>query len=80
MHCTYVCKVRTEARLHVLQIVTYTVRVKRMEYKGEQSFGRNMMQALKLLRLAKRHISEEIKDVAIAVIELRLSEGIIGSE
>ena len=44
-----------------------------------------MMQALELLRLVKRHISrrsdislnsEEIKAVAIAVIKLRLSEGI----
>jgi len=39
-----------------------------------------MMQALKLLWLAKRDISgqssEEIKPVALAIIELRLSEGI----
>jgi len=42
-----------------------------------------MMQALELLRLAKRHVSdkmtlnsEEIKAVVIAVIELHLSEGI----
>jgi len=39
-----------------------------------------MIQALKLLRLAKRHkatlISEEIKPIAIAIIELCLSEGI----
>ena len=41
------------------------------------------MQALELLRLAKRHIlgqndlnSEEIKPVTVAMIELRLSEGI----
>jgi len=44
------------------------------------SFGKIMMQALELLRLAKRHISrqatlnsEEIKPVALANIELRLS-------
>ena len=56
-----------------------------MEHKGEQSsFGKTMMQALKLLRLMKRHvsrdeatlISEEIKPVAITIIELLLSEGI----
>ena len=43
-----------------------------------------MMQALKLLRLVKRHIprdeamlsSEEIKPVAVAIIKLCLSEGI----
>jgi len=39
-----------------------------------------MMQALELLRLVKRHEatlnSEEIKPVAIVIIELRLSEGI----
>ena len=47
------------------------------------SFGRTMMQALELLRLAKRHVSgrsdvnsEEIKPVAIAIIELHLAEGI----
>ena len=54
-----------------------------MEYKGEQkvSFGRTMMQAMELLRLAKSTSpdkatlnSEEIKPVAIAIIELRLSE------
>ena len=53
-----------------------------MEHKGEQSsFGKTMMQALKLLRLMKRHvsrdeatlISEEIKPVAITIIELPLS-------
>ena len=39
-----------------------------------------MMQALKLLQLVKRHSSglnnEEIKPVALAIIELPLSEGI----
>jgi len=43
-----------------------------------------MMQALELLRLAKRQVlgqsmmlnSKEIKPVAIAIIEFRLSEGI----
>jgi len=43
-----------------------------------------MMQALELLQLDKRHISraeaaldsEEFKPIAIAIIELRLSEGI----
>jgi len=49
----------TEAITRVPQIVTYAVRDKGMEYKGEKkvSFGRTMMQALELLRLAKRHIS-----------------------
>ena len=44
-----------------------------------------MMQALELLRLGKRHISgqsdneqyKEIKSIALAVIELCLSEGVI---
>jgi len=47
------------------------------------SFGRTMMQALELLRLGKSTSpdeatlnSEEIKPVAIAIIELRLSERI----
>ena len=47
------------------------------------SFGRTMMRALELQRLAKRHISgeatlnsEESKPIALAVIKLRLSEGI----
>ena len=47
------------------------------------SFGRTMMQALELLRLVKGMSpneatlnSEEIKPLAIASIELRLSEGI----
>ena len=39
-----------------------------------------MMQAFELLRFTKRHISrqnsEEIKHLDIAIIELRLSEGI----
>jgi len=47
-----------------------------------------MIWALELLRLVKRHISgrsnvehsEEIKPVAIATIELRLSEGISHSQ
>jgi len=45
-----------------------------------------MMQAVELLRLAKRHVSgqatlysEEIKPVALAIIELHLSEGITQS-
>ena len=55
------------------------------ERNGEQrrtkiSFGRTMMRALKLQRLAKRDEatlnSEEIKPVALVVIELHLSEGI----
>ena len=52
-----------------------------MEHRGK--FGRTMMQALELLWLAKGTPrdeatlnSEEIKPVAIAIIELRLSEGI----
>ena len=43
------------------------------------SFSRTMMQALELLQLAKSHTfgwSEEIKPLAIAIIKLRLSEGI----
>ena len=59
-----------------------------VETNGEQrrtkvSFGRTMILALELLRLANRDvsrqsklISEEIKPVAIAIIELYLSEGI----
>jgi len=59
-----------------------------MEHKGEQSysvsFGRAMMQGLELLRLTKKGTSqeettlksEEMKHVAIAIIELPLSEGI----
>ena len=56
------------------------------ERNGEQrrtkvSFGRTMMRALELQRLAKGHISrrsdiEEIKPIALVVIELRLSEGV----
>ena len=53
-----------------------------MEYKGEQryvSYGRTMIQALELLRLAKRMSqdeamlnSEEIKPIAITpIVELR---------
>ena len=50
------------------------------------SFGRTMMQALELpLRLAKRHVLGQskveqckIKPIALAVIKLRLSEGIKG--
>ena len=47
------------------------------------SFSRTMMQALELLQLAKDTFrdevtlnSEEIKPVALAIIELHLSEGI----
>ena len=47
------------------------------------SFNRTIMQALELQRLVKRHIlgqatfnSEETKPIALAVIELRLSESI----
>ena len=43
-----------------------------------------MVQALELLQLAKRHEatlnSEEIKSVVIAIIKLRLSEGISKGE
>jgi len=48
------------------------------------SFGRTMIRALELQWLAKTHISlnsEEIKPIALTVIELRLSERISkGSE
>ena len=61
--------------MRVPHIVTYTVKEKGMEY--------TMMQALELLGLAKRHVSGRsdieqwrIKPVAIAIIELSLSEGI----
>jgi len=44
------------------------------------SFGRTMMQALELLQLVKRHVYRrsdiEQKAVPIAIIKLRLSEGI----
>jgi len=41
------------------------------------SFGRTMMQALELLWLVKKTLnSEEIKPIAIAIIDLCLSEGI----
>jgi len=49
-----------------------------MENKGDLnkvSFARTIMQAFELQRLAKKH-SEEIKPIALTVIELRLSEGI----
>jgi len=67
-------KSHTEAITRVPQIVTYVVREKGMEYKREQRWA--MMQALELLRLAKRHISGWSESVAIAIIELRLSERI----
>ena len=48
--------------------------------RTKESFGRTMMQALELLQLVKRHIlgqsDVEIKPVAIAIIELCLSESI----
>jgi len=52
----------SEAITHVSQIVAYAVVEKGMENKGEQrrtkvSFDRITVQALELLRLAKRHIS-----------------------
>jgi len=46
----------------VPQIITYTVSEKGMEHKEEKryvSFGRTTMQALELLWLTKRHISEQ---------------------
>jgi len=76
-------KSHTGAITCVPQIITNAIWEKGMEYKGEQkvSFGRTMMQAMELLRLAKSTSpdkatlnSEEIKPVAIAIIELRLSE------
>ena len=73
---------RTEVTTYVLQIVTYvvvlTILKKGMETKV--GFGGAMMRVLELLQLAKRHVSgwnsEEIKYVAIAIIELCLSEGV----
>ena len=54
-----------------------------VQKRTKVSFGRTMMKALELLHLAKRHVSgrttlnsEEIKPVAIAIIEFRLSEDI----
>jgi len=59
-----------------------------VQRRTKVSFGKTMMQTLELLRLAKRQRrsdgspdeatlnSKEIKAVAMAVIELRLSEGI----
>jgi len=54
-----------------------------VQRRTKVSFGRIMMRALELLQLARRHIpdevtfnSEEIKDVAIAIINLCFSEGI----
>ena len=54
-----------------------------VQRRTKVSFGRTMMQALELLQLAKGTSpdeatlnSEEIKAVAIAIIELCLSEGI----
>jgi len=46
--------------------------------RAKVSFGRTMMQALELLRLTKKDEaalnSEEIKPVALAIIELHLSK------
>jgi len=63
------------------------------ERNGEQrrkkvSISRTMMQVLELQQLAKRHISldevtldsEEIKPIALVVIELHLSEGVSQSD
>ena len=54
-----------------------------IQRRTKLSFGRTMMQAMELLQLAKGTSldeatlnSEEIKPVAIAIIELRLSERI----
>ena len=56
----YLPKSRTEAIMRALQIVTYAVVEKGMEYKGKQkvSFGRTRMQALELLQMVERHVSE----------------------
>jgi len=78
----HLAKTCTEATTSVLQIITYAVREKGVEHKGEQrgSFGRTMMQALELLRLAivmspgKVTLnSEEIDPVAVTIIKLCLS-------
>jgi len=78
-------KSHTEAITSVPQIVTYTVREKGMEYKGEQrlalvepwckqwsccSWWKGTPPDEAMLN------SKEIKPVAIAIIELRLSERI----
>jgi len=69
----------TEAIMHLPQIVTYAAGEKGIQRRTKLSFGRTMMQAMELLRLAKRPDeatlnSEEIKPVAIAIIKLCLSE------
>jgi len=52
----------------------------RKEWRTKVSFGRTVIRALELERLAKRYISGrsnvEVKPIALTVIELRLSEGI----
>ena len=48
---------RIEAITRVPQIVTYAARNKEMEKKGGLWYCRTKIQALELLRLAKRHIS-----------------------
>ena len=78
-------KSRTKAIMHILQIVTYTLREKGMEYKGEQRWAlveawckdwsccgwqKGMSPDEATLN------SEEIEAVAIAIIKLHLFEGI----
>ena len=50
----HLLKSHNEAITRIPEIVSYAVREKGMEYKGEL-----WMQALELLRLAKRHISRQ---------------------
>jgi len=60
--------------MRIPQLVTY-VAVEKGK-KTKVNFGKTMMQALELLWLAATVYSEEIKPVALAIIELCFSEGI----
>jgi len=83
--CTHLPKSHTEAIMRISQIVTYAVREKGLEYKGEQRWALvepwckhwSCCGWWKRRSLDEATLnSEEIKPVAIAIIELCLSEGI----
>jgi len=84
--CTYACS-PWALGMHIRQITNAYVTTKKAEqrYKG---FGRTMMQALELLQLVKRNVTEfqdkvtlnckKVKPAAlINITKLHLSEGII---
>ena len=57
--------------------------ISRDEYNSKEDSGKSLKNALDVLQYAKRHLlaeaafnSEKIKPIALAVIELRFSEGI----